>query len=201
VAGVRGAPDAEARETIVRVVVELLEAEGDDRVRLAEVARRARVSLARVYKLFGTRDELVVAAVERWMAEHAYAPLAATVPSGDRYEDLRAVLRAVFQPWERTPTMLRAFHRARSGRGGDRLVAQATTAIRPAVRAALEGADPEYVADVEIVLLNVFYAVFGRFADGDLPITEVLPTLERVAFRLTADNRPSVVGTRAARPS
>ncbi|WP_324198896.1 hypothetical protein [Nocardia amamiensis] len=39
------------------------------------MARRARVSLATIYSRFATRDELIVAAVERWMAPHGYAAL------------------------------------------------------------------------------------------------------------------------------
>ena len=56
----------------------------------------------------------------------------------------------------------------------------------------LKDVDQDYAADIQLLLLNVFYAVFGRFADGELGITDVLPTLERAVFRLTADNASAI---------
>ena len=55
-------------DAIVAVVQELLETGGYDAVQLREVARRARVSLATIYRLFPTRDELIVISLERWMS-------------------------------------------------------------------------------------------------------------------------------------
>lgn len=182
---------SQARDDIIGVVVDVLGTEGYDAVRLRDVARRARVSLSRIYGLFGNRDELIVAAVERWMDEHAYVGVVPP-PGLGVYDGLLHVFRTVFEPWERNPQMLEAFHRARIGPGGRTLVEQGTRAIHPAIRTVLEGAEASYVRDVEQLLVNVFYAVFGRFADGELPITEVLPSLERVAFRLTADNAAAV---------
>ena len=37
------------------------------------VARRARTSLATIYKRYSTRDELILAALHSWMDEHRYA--------------------------------------------------------------------------------------------------------------------------------
>ena len=73
---------AEARaDAIIHVVLDLLESEGYDAVRVRTVARRARVSLSTIYKLFGTRDELIVTALERWMDANAYSAL--TMPEPD----------------------------------------------------------------------------------------------------------------------
>jgi hypothetical protein len=102
-------------------------------------------------------------------------------------------LRYVFEPWERSPRMLEAYHRARSGPGGKRLDAQGMAAIVPLARAALAGADPAYAHDIEVILRNMAYAVIGRFASGTLDITAILPTLERAVFRLTADNETAAI--------
>jgi AcrR family transcriptional regulator len=188
----RGAPDPQARQTILGVVNDILTDRGYDGLQLREVARLAGVSLSRIYKLFGTREELIVAAIERWMAENGYQGLAPPFRDQGVYEGLLHILRSVFEPWETNPRMLEAFHRARRGLGGDRLKGQGARAIEPALHWVLKDADRRYVLDVEILLLNVLYAVFGRFADGDLSITEVLPTLERAVFRLTTDNTLAV---------
>ena len=62
--------DAPARrDRILDIVAELLETEGYDAVQLREVARRARTSLATIYKRYSTRDELILAALQSWMDE------------------------------------------------------------------------------------------------------------------------------------
>jgi AcrR family transcriptional regulator len=86
-------PRAEARaDDIVDVVVDLLESEGYDAVQVRTVARRARISLATMYKLFGTRDELIVTALERWLDAHAYAALTMPEP-GESYVVRGAIAR------------------------------------------------------------------------------------------------------------
>jgi AcrR family transcriptional regulator len=184
-------PPDEARERIVGVVIDLLRTDGYDTVGLRQVARRAHVSLARIYDQFGSRDELIVAAMLRWMDEHAYATLGLP-PDLGVYEGLMHVFRAVFEPWERNPRMLEAFHRARTGAAGQALVEQGSDALSPVIAAVLADIDPAYARDVELLLANLFYAVFGRFADGELAIADLLPILERTAFRLTADNTRAI---------
>jgi AcrR family transcriptional regulator len=154
------------------------------------------VSHATIYRLFASRDELIVTAIERWMSTHSYAELALPTEGESVYEGLMRGLRYVFEPWERNPRMLEAYHRARTGPGGRRLDQQGMRAIQPNVDALLANADPEYVRDITVVLKNVAYAVVGRFAAGALDITAILPTLERAVFRLTADNETPAVAAR-----
>ena len=192
--GERDAPTHDER--IVAVVQELLESGADDAVQLREVARRVHVSLATIYRFFPTRDDLIVTAVERWMSTHCYAELAPPAPAESIYEGLMRGLRAVFEPWERCPRMLEAYHRARTSPNGRRLDHQGVSAILPLAAALLEDADPAYAEDVALVLNNVAYAVVGQFAAGTLDITALLPTLERAVFRLTADNEAPAVAAR-----
>lgn len=170
------------------MVLDLLESEGYEAVQLREVARRAHMSLATVYSRFATRDELIVAAIERWMARNSYAALEQPRAGETLHDGLMRVLGYVFEPWERNPRMLEAYHRARTGAGGERLDAQGISAILPVAAALFEGADPTYIEDVALILANMAYAVIGRFADHSLEITDILPTLERAVFRLTSDN-------------
>ena len=55
---------AEVDDRLLAVVVEILETEGYDAVQLREVARRARSSLATIYKRYATREDLILAALE-----------------------------------------------------------------------------------------------------------------------------------------
>jgi TetR/AcrR family transcriptional regulator, cholesterol catabolism regulator len=183
-------PRAEARaDDIVDVVVDLLESEGYDAVQVRTVARRARISLATMYKLFGTRDELIVTALERWLDAHAYAALTMPEPGESPYETMVRVLRTVFRPWEEHPRMLEAYHRARSGPGGERLDRHGMAVVRPIVEAAMPDADPQFLSDVELVHGYVVRGAIARFADGQIAATDILPILERALFLLTANFR------------
>jgi TetR/AcrR family transcriptional regulator, cholesterol catabolism regulator len=178
-------------DVIISVVLDLLESEGYDAVQVRAVARHARVSLATIYKLFGTRDELIVEAIERWLDANAYAELTMPDPGESPYETMVRVLRTVFEPWELHPRMLEAYHRAVTSPGGDRLVRHGMTIVEPIVRAALPDAEPEYLRDVEMIHGHVVRAVIARFAGGEIGISDVMPLLERTLFRLTTDNRPT----------
>ncbi|MCT7658084.1 TetR family transcriptional regulator [Mycobacterium sp. CPCC 205710] len=172
---------------MLETVVELLDTQGDEAVALREVARRARVSLATIYKRYATRDELIVAALEWWMETNRYAGL--SVPAdgdGSLYARLMQVLRTIFEPWEQHPLMLRCYFRARTGPGGERLIQRGIDAVVPIVRAILTEVDSAFAEDLELILTGVIYGFLGRFADGEIEVTEIVPAIERAVFRLTA---------------
>ncbi|MEV0076179.1 TetR family transcriptional regulator [Nocardia neocaledoniensis] len=180
--------DSDASAKIVAVVLDLLNTEGYEAVQLRTVAARAHVSLAKIYRLFRTRDELIITALAQWMDANAYADVAPPEPGETVRETLIRVLRSVFEPWERNPKMLEAYHHARTGPGGERLDTQGLLAVLPAAEAALRGLDPDYLADLGLIMGNMALALIGRFAAGTLPITEIRATMERTAYRMTADN-------------
>jgi AcrR family transcriptional regulator len=175
-------------DAILAAVVALLESGGYEAVQVREVASRAHVSLASIYRRHKTREDLIVAALERWTAANGLAPVPAPPPGESLRDGLMRIFRQVFEPWERSPWMLEAYHKATATPAGQRLSRQGAQAIAPAARRLLEDRDPEYVADVETVLTNMAYAVIGRFIEGQIPASAILPTLERAVFRLTTDN-------------
>ncbi|WP_205876978.1 TetR family transcriptional regulator [Mycobacterium camsae] len=180
----------EESDAVLDVVVEILEKEGYDAVQLREVAKRARTSLTTIYKRFPTRDALILAALQRWMDENRYAGLASQtpVPGESVYDGLMRVFRTIFEPWERHPDMLRAYFRARSAPGGQRLVSHGLDAVVPAAMAVLERAEPDLVQELPPIVSNLAYGLVARFAAGEIPITEILPMLDRALFRLTANS-------------
>ena len=182
-------------DRILDIVVELLETEGYDAVQLREVARRARTSLATIYKRYGTRDELILAALDRWMEENRYSGL--TQPH-DKDESLYAgvmrVLRTIFEPWERHPAVLKAYFRARTSPGGQKLVRRGFDAAVPAVMEVLADADPEFVRDMDTIVSSVAYGLLGRYAAGEIAVTEILHGLDRTVHLLTASYEASRLG-------
>jgi TetR/AcrR family transcriptional regulator, cholesterol catabolism regulator len=176
------------QDRVLSVVIDMLATEGYDAVQLREVARRARSSLATIYKRYATRDELILAALECWMAENRYAGLATQTHSPDEslYAGLMRVLRTIFEPWESHPGMLKAYFRARSAPGGQRLLRRGLDAVVPAGMEVLAGADESLVQDLENILSSLVYGLLGRFAADEIDITEILPTLDRAVLRLTS---------------
>jgi AcrR family transcriptional regulator len=179
--------DGKGQDRILDIVVELLETEGYDAVQLREVARRARTSLATIYKRYGTRDELILAALDSWMEENRYAGLTKPHdPDESLYVGLMRVLRTIFEPWERHPAMLDAYFRARTAPGGKKLIRRGFDAVVPAVMEVLADADPEFLRDMDAIVSNVAYGLLGRFAAGEIEITEILPSLDRAVHHVTA---------------
>ena len=181
--------DAASGDRILDIVVELLETEGYDAVQLREVARRARTSLATIYKRYGTRDELILAALNRWMEENRYSGLTRPhEPDESLYAGLMRVLRTIFEPWERHPAMLKAYFRARTAPGGQKLVRRGLDAVIPAAMEVLAAADPVFVNDVDDIVSNAVYGLMGRFAADEIDITQILPSLDRTVRYLTTEH-------------
>jgi AcrR family transcriptional regulator len=171
---------------VLDVVIEILETEGYDAVLIREVASRAQVSLSTLYADFGSRDELIVAAVERWMEEHTWSRFTGPVPSfTSLYDGLMYMITNVFEPWEQSPWMLKAFHRARSGPGHERLEKQGVAAVSAIASELSREVDMSYALDVASILEHVQYSLVARYVRGDIAFGDILPVLERTVYRLT----------------
>lgn len=175
-------------DPILQTVAEILECEGYDAVALREVARRSRTSLTTIYRRYPTREELILAALEAWMDKHRYAGVADFRREADEslYAALMRLFRTIFEPWERHPAMLAAYFRARSGPSGRRLLRRGLDVVVPAALESLSGVDEQLIADLDLIVANVVYGLLGRFAAGEIAITDVLPTIDRTVYRVTA---------------
>ena len=176
------------RDPVISVVVDMLAEGGPESVQFREVARRAAVSMTTIYKRAGTREELIAVAVESWVADNLGRPIPAPPPGEPLADGLMRIFRHVFGPWERSPSILRAYHRVRSGPRGQAVERRAWAAVEPAARRLLSGVPPDYAADIEVVLTHVANGLIVRFAAGEIASTDILPLLDRVVRRLTSDN-------------
>ena len=175
----------DAAGRIVAVVTAMLESAGYDCVQLADVAKQARVSLRTVYQAFGSREELILTAVESWMDAEVYQKMGPPVPGEPLSKALTRQFRQIFEPWEQHPHMAQAFMRARLSPGGACLVKQGFAAAEANADRMFEGLDPDYVADVRAILTNLVYGLAFRFAAGEILVHEMRETLERAVRRLT----------------
>lgn len=176
------------RDRILDIVVELLESDGYDAVQLREVARRSKTSLATIYKRYSTRDELILAALDSWMEENRYSGLAGRPHPADEslYDGMMRMFRTIFEPWEKHPGMLMAYFRSRSAPGGERLVRRGLDAVVPAAMEILTGVDDEFIADLDTILSSLVFGLTGRFAAGEIEVTDILPSIDRTVRWLTA---------------
>jgi AcrR family transcriptional regulator len=176
-----------SREQVLDVVVELLEERGYDSVHVRDVAKRARTSSKTIYKTYESRDDLIVSALERWMATSVYANFEMPLPDASLRDSTLRTLRAVFEPWQEHPRMLEAWYRTFSGTDHARLAIQGVAEGRRVGDPLLEREDPAFARDLEEILTNLVIGVISRFVHGELTITEILPLLERAVVRLTVD--------------
>jgi AcrR family transcriptional regulator len=175
-----------AADRIISVVISMLESGGTAAVQLPEVARAAQVSLRTVYQNFGSREGLILAAVEAWMESQVYRHLVKPAPREPLSDALIRHYRRIFKPWEKSPNMAEAYMRARLGPGGDRLLVQGSVS-EPVTRSLFKDVDPDYAEEVLVILDHVVDAAAVRFAQGRRSVTDIMPTIERVVRFLTAD--------------
>lgn len=181
--------------TVLDVVVDLIQSEGYHAVQVRTVAKRARIGLDTLYRFFPTRDELIIAALSRWIAANtSKAP--DTPPGASLYEGLVHVYTELFSPWLEHPRVLDAYVRARLRPGGDRLDSEGLAVLTPRLLDLFEDVDPDYRDDVLVIINNVLAASFGAVAQGALPIDQILPLMERTVYRLTTDNSEPAASAR-----
>ncbi|KOF14355.1 hypothetical protein AC244_27335 [Ensifer adhaerens] len=87
-------PSALRREQLVDATIQVMRENGMQSVTMREVAKRANASLAAVHYCFKDKDDLVHAAVERWLKE--------MVPDSMRFQTgggMRATVRSMLQAW------------------------------------------------------------------------------------------------------
>ena len=149
-------------DRLLDVVVEILESDGYDAVQLREVARRAKTSLATIYKRYPTRDDLILAALEYWTQRHRYSGVTAyrRDPGSSLYQALMRLFATIFELWESHPEMLRAYFRVRSSPNGQKLFRWGLDLVEPAGREIFAGVDEEFVAGcVAELVVDLFEGV------------------------------------------
>jgi AcrR family transcriptional regulator len=166
---------------ILDSVLQIFRSDGYEAVTLRTIAREARVSLATIYRQFPSRDELCLAAMQRWMQQQVYGALPRPPASMPLLERVVLVQRHALLPYIRDPAMLEAFARLRLSPAGRALRTQGEVAMRAVSDAVWAGVDQNLRRDAERVLYHVMQSLIMHFAVGEIAIDELLPTLERSA--------------------
>ena len=171
------------RQRIVETAIELGTEGGYDAVHMREVAERADVALATVYRYFESKDHLLSAAISEWTAQ-LQARLARAPARGDNPEDrLVDVLRRASRAIERRPLLAEALVRALSS--PDPGVAAAAAKVRGQIKSIsapiLSELSPDQLEGVVAVLSHVWNSSLMIYANGQAPISSIGNELERAA--------------------
>lgn len=178
--------------------IELAARDGYHAVRLRDVAAKAQVALGTVYKRFGSKEEILVAALtregERLLArfsELANSPSQAPDPHGR----VMAFFELATENFVRRPKLARALLRALAGERMAAHVASLHALCIGILVATLEGRAPHEPsswggdADVEAretaaILLEVWFAALVGWAAGAHDPSGVVSRVDRAARRL-----------------
>lgn len=174
------------RDEILRAVIEILESEGYDGVKLRDVANRTRTSLATIYRHFRSRERLMIAALTRWMEENPYSSLDEPAPD-TVHAGLRWVHARIFEPWKSHPRILEAYHRAVVSEGGTSLEVLGMMSVEPVSWRYIAHLEPSHAEDVAIILSHLIASLIGRAARGEITVDEVLDVVDRAVVRLVDD--------------
>lgn len=162
------------RERIVQAALDLLSAGEYERVQMRDVAERAGVALATVYRYFTSKEHLYAAVLLQWSAD--YRPRSRAGEPGQTAEErLRALLRRAVRAFERWPQLMRVLIVLESSTDPnaralyDRYAAQNSAALS----AALQNLPPEAAAAVVETMQSVLGGRLRTWALGRCTIDDV----------------------------
>lgn len=141
----------ERRRRIVRAAIDLLTTGEYDAIQMRDVAERADVALATIYRYFTSKEHLYAAALVDWSADFS-GRVGSRRPRGETPEErLRALMRRAVRAFERYPQMMRAEITLEMSNDPNAraLFEQFASQNRSALLDALDGTDP---ADAELIV-------------------------------------------------
>ena len=171
------------RERIMLAVLDLAAEGGYDAVQMRDVADRAGVALGTLYNYYESRENLIYEAMIEWRRQVATDSV--TNVRGRTLEArLLSLLRHTFETYTDAPLLFETFTRM-----GVRPGEQDPRAHKIQVAAmdeVLAGTDPAWADDFRLILGWVVYAGLSLAGQGQIPVEEVWPQIQRVVKRLVA---------------
>jgi TetR/AcrR family transcriptional regulator, cholesterol catabolism regulator len=160
---------AARRQRVIAAALELSSEGGYDAVQMRDVATRASVALGTIYRYFSSKDALLAAAMEQWMATLEERVLARP-PAGRRTpERVMDVLKRALHAIEREPQLTRAVVTALTS--GDPAGVEALTGMTATLARIMRPAFPPDVdsateASVAKMLGHIWWSTLIAWAAG-----------------------------------
>jgi AcrR family transcriptional regulator len=171
----------ERRQRIVRAAIDLLAAGEYDAVQMRDVAERAGVALATIYRYFTSKEHLYAAALLEWSADYPTRGRAGRPSAGTAEERLRTLMRRAVRAFERYPQMMRAEIVLESSHDPNAraLFQQFGSQNAGALLDALDGIEPETAAAIVDVVNAVLSTRLRSWALGRGSIRDVDRSVQR----------------------
>jgi AcrR family transcriptional regulator len=168
--------DARADRAILSAALELMAERGVDDFRMDDVAERARVGKAAIYRRHRSKDDLVVAAIAALVAEIAVPDTGST--RGDLLDLLRGAVAVYTDPIAAgvMPSLVAAMRRSPelAGTVRDRFLAGRRAALRDVLARGIERGDLDADLDAELALDVLGGPLFYRLLITSGPIDDRL---------------------------
>jgi TetR/AcrR family transcriptional regulator, cholesterol catabolism regulator len=184
------------RARILAAVVDVACVGGYDAIQLRLISDRTGISTDTIYRYYGSRDELIRAAVAQWVEREFIEPAWAWLEGRTPAEQVLSFNRHVWEVWERNPAMLETFVRAAMAEGDvpGGIARHTVEALVPLTEHALRDVDPAYRDDLLMTIEHFTHSAMTFVVRGRLPFDEVYPQLERTVRRLA--QHPAMDGHR-----
>jgi AcrR family transcriptional regulator len=171
----------ERRRRLIDAAFELGAAGGYDAVQMRDVSITANVALATIYRYFGSKDDLLAAAMTEWTAR-LRGRVAQSPPRGDSLVDqMTDVLGRACRAMERQPKLSEALVRALSS--ADAGVRESGADVQRQIASMgdqiLADLDPELRSDILAAIGHVWYSTLVSWANGRHDFAWVNDELER----------------------
>ncbi len=171
----------ERRRRLIDAAFELGAAGGYDAVQMRDVSITANVALATIYRYFGSKDDLLAAAMTEWTAR-LRGRVAQSPPRGESLvEQMTDVLGRACRAMERQPKLSEALVRALSS--ADAGVRESAADVQRQIASMgdeiLADLDPELRGDILAAIGHVWYSTLVSWANGRHDFAWVNAELER----------------------
>ena len=170
----------ERRARIVRAALNLLEESEYDRIQMRDVAERAGVALATIYRYFSSKEHLYAAVLHEWAEGYANPSGRIGQAAGDEAR-LRAFMRRAVRAFERHPQVMRVVVMLESSNDPNAraLFEQFATGNAETLTGALSSLDPATASAVIDTVNNVMVTQLRSWALGRSSIRDVERKVDR----------------------
>lgn len=171
----------ERRDRIVNAAIELLEVQEYEQIQIRDVADRADVALATVYRYFTSKEHVYAAALLEWSKTYELRPSTSGRELSSDADRLRYLLVRAARAFERRPQLLRAEMVLESSAdpNAQALFDQFAQRHTEVLTAALRDTPPDQVAAIVETTNSVLATKLRAWARGRCTIKDVKTSLDR----------------------
>jgi AcrR family transcriptional regulator len=187
------------RDALIEAVIDLVREGHDEELSIKEIADRAGVALATVYRYFSSKDHLVAAALLEWASRLEARVARRPPPDGPSSERLAFVLRQALSAYQRQSVFARLLVLVANSSDphASACYRQMGEKVYAVLERAVDGVDDDTRQPVLQVVGAVWYHCLVEWVNGRMTMSEVNDVLTSTATLLLPDRDRSMRGSRS----